>query len=131
MSTFFDFLLYNLALDHPPAPARCSQATGSGMKKGPLEGALFDHCSGRLLFVKTAGCVEQIRQMVNLHLPGITLRPLSAAPRQLPFHARQLYFSLELENNMRAQLESSGGFALHVAGDFSELQLNLWAIRNN
>ena len=77
------------------------------------------------------GPVEQIRQMVNLHLPGITLRPLSAAPRQLPFHARQLYFSLELESSMRAQLESSGGFALHVAGDFSELQLNLWAIRNN
>jgi len=77
------------------------------------------------------GPVEQIRQMVNLHLPGITLRPLAAAPRQLPFHARQLYFSLELESSMRAQLESSGGFALHVAGDFSELQLNLWAIRNS
>nr|WP_321241335.1 type VI secretion system baseplate subunit TssK [uncultured Tolumonas sp.] len=77
------------------------------------------------------GPVEQIRQMVNLHLPGIILRPLSAAPRQLPFHARQLYFSLELESSMRAQLESSGGFALHVAGDFSELQLNLWAIRNS
>ena len=77
------------------------------------------------------GPVEQIRQMVNLHLPGITLRPLSAAPRQLPFHARQLYFSLELESSMRAQLESSGGFALHVAGDFAELQLNLWAIRNS
>lgn len=77
------------------------------------------------------GPVEQIRQMVNLHLPGITLRPLSAAPRQLPFHARQLYFSLELDAGMRSQLESSGGFALHVAGEFPELQLNLWAIRNS
>jgi type VI secretion system protein ImpJ len=77
------------------------------------------------------GPVEQIRQMVNLHLPGITLRPLSTAPRQLPFHARQLYFSLELDAGMRAQLENSGGFALHVAGDFPELQLTLWAIRNS
>ncbi len=77
------------------------------------------------------GPVEQIRQMVNLHLPGINLRPLSAAPRQLPFHARQLYFSLELDAAMRSQLDSSGGFAMHVAGEFPELQLNLWAIRNH
>ena len=77
------------------------------------------------------GPVEQIRQMVNLHLPGINLRPLAAAPRQLPFHARHIYFSLELDAAMRAQLESSGGFALHVAGEFPELQLSLWAIRNN
>lgn len=77
------------------------------------------------------GPVEQIRQMVNLHLPGINLRPLSAVPRQLPFHARQLYFSLELDAAMRSQLDSSGGFAMHVAGEFPELQLNLWAIRNH
>ncbi len=77
------------------------------------------------------GPVEQIRQMVNLHLPGISLRPLTAAPRQLPFHARQLYFSLEVDAAMRAQLESSGGFAMHVAGDFPGLELNLWAIRNS
>ena len=34
-----------------------------GNKKGPQKGP-FDHCSGRLLFVKTAGCVEQIRQVL-------------------------------------------------------------------
>lgn len=77
------------------------------------------------------GPVEQIRQMVNLHLPGIVLRPLASAPRQLPFHAKQLYFALELDSNMRAQLENSGGFALHVAGEFPDLQLSFWAIRNN
>ncbi len=77
------------------------------------------------------GPVEQIRQMVNLHLPGINLRSLAAAPRQLPFHARHIYFSLELDAAMRSRLESSGGFALHVAGEFPELQLSLWAIRNN
>ncbi|WP_051448966.1 type VI secretion system baseplate subunit TssK [Tolumonas lignilytica] len=77
------------------------------------------------------GPVELIRQMVNLHLPGIPVRPLSTAPRQLPFHARQVYFSLELDAMMCAQLESSGGFALHVAGEFPGLQLHLWAIRNN
>lgn len=28
------------------------------------------------------------------------------------------------------QLERSGGFAFHVSGEFSELELKFWAIRN-
>lgn len=74
--------------------------------------------------------VESIRQLVNLHLPGIKVKPLPVAPRQIPFHAAKTYFLFELNSRERAQLESSGGFALHVSGDFSELELNLWAIRN-
>lgn len=74
--------------------------------------------------------VESIRQLVNLHLPGIKVKPLPVAPRQIPFHAAKTYFLLELNARERAQLESSGGFALHVSGEFADLELNLWAIRN-
>ncbi len=74
--------------------------------------------------------VESIRQLVNLHLPGIKVKPLPVAPRQIPFHATKTYFLLELNARERAQLESSGGFALHVSGEFADLELNLWAIRN-
>src|SRR5690606_7603546 len=42
------------------------------------------------------GPVEQIRQLVNLHLPGIKVRPLPVAPRQIPFHSGKTYFALEL-----------------------------------
>jgi type VI secretion system protein ImpJ len=28
------------------------------------------------------------------------------------------------------QLEQSGGFAFHVGGEFTELELTFWAIRN-
>jgi len=74
--------------------------------------------------------VESIRQLVNLHLPGIKVKPLPVAPRQIPFHANKTYFLLELNARERSQLESSGGFALHVSGEFVDLELNLWAIRN-
>lgn len=77
------------------------------------------------------GPVEQIRQMVNLHLPGIALKSLSSAPRQLPYNANQIYFALEFDSAMRTQFETSGGFALHVAGEFPGLELYLWAVRNN
>ncbi len=77
------------------------------------------------------GPVEQIRQMVNLHLPGIALKALASAPRQLPYQANHIYFALEFDSAMRSQFETSGGFALHVAGEFPELELSLWAVRNN
>ncbi|SEM60409.1 type VI secretion system protein ImpJ [Pseudomonas sp. ok272] len=76
------------------------------------------------------GPVEQIRQLVNLHLPGIRVQPLPVVPRQIPFHANKTYFILELGPDDVAQLERSGGFAFHVSGEFDGLELQFWAIRN-
>ncbi|MNF24141.1 hypothetical protein D3C84_47290 [compost metagenome] len=77
-----------------------------------------------------SGPVERIRQLVNLHLPGFKVRPLPVAPRQIPFHSGKTYFALELSSDELAQLERSGGFAFHIAGEFSGLDLKFWAIRN-
>ncbi|HBX53926.1 type VI secretion system baseplate subunit TssK [Pseudomonas sp. UBA2684] len=76
------------------------------------------------------GPVEQIRQLVNLHLPGIKVKPMPVAPRQIPFHSGKTYFALELGSEELAQLERSGGFAFHVSGEFSGLEMKFWAIRN-
>ena len=75
------------------------------------------------------GPPERLRDLVNLHLPGITLRSLPSAPRQLPFHAGFHYFELDRGGELWKQLERSGSLALFVAGDFPALELELWAIR--
>jgi type VI secretion system protein ImpJ len=75
------------------------------------------------------GPVDRIRDLVNLQLPGIALRPLPVAPRQLPFHAGFHYFELDRGGELWKQLERNGSLALHVAGDFPGLELELWAIR--
>jgi type VI secretion system protein ImpJ len=75
------------------------------------------------------GPVEKIRDLVNLQLPGIALHSLPVAPRQIPFHAGSSYFELERSGELWASLERSGGLALHIAGDFPGLALELWAIR--
>ncbi len=75
------------------------------------------------------GSVEKIRDLVNLQLPGIGLRPLPVAPRQLPFHAGFTYFELDRSSEYWQQLTSSAGFAMHVAGEFPGLQMEFWAIR--
>lgn len=76
------------------------------------------------------GPVEQIRQLVNSALPGIGLRPLPVAPRQIPYHAGVVYFELDRDSSYWKQLTSSGGLAVHVAGDFPGLEMELWAIRD-
>jgi type VI secretion system protein ImpJ len=76
------------------------------------------------------GPVERIRDLVNLQLPGVTMRPLPVAPRQIPYHAGFNYFELETRNNeLWKQLEASGGLAMHIAGEFPGLELEFWAIR--
>lgn len=75
------------------------------------------------------GPVEQIRELVNSQLPGIRVRPLPAAPRQIPFHAGAVYFELERGSPIWAHLAQSGGVALHLAGDFPQATMELWAIR--
>jgi type VI secretion system protein ImpJ len=75
------------------------------------------------------GPVEKIRDLVNLHLPGVTLRPLPVAPRQIPYHAGFTYFELDRGGELWRMLETSGGCAIHIAGDYPGLELELWAIR--
>lgn len=75
------------------------------------------------------GAVETIQQLVNLQLPGIELESMPAAPRQIPYHAGRIYFEVQRDGEYWNQLQNSGGFALHVAGDFPGLELELWAIR--
>ena len=76
------------------------------------------------------GPVERFRDLVQSQLPGVMLHALPVAPRQIPYHAGFTYFELETRGSeLWKQLESSGGLALHVAGDFPGLSLEFWAIR--
>jgi type VI secretion system protein ImpJ len=75
------------------------------------------------------GPVEQIQRLVNSSLPGITIHPLPVAPRQIPFHAGFTYFELNKQDPLWQKMTTSGGFAVHVGGNFPGLELEFWAIR--
>ena len=76
------------------------------------------------------GPVEEIRQLVNVQLPGIRVRPLPVAPRQIPFHTGFVYFELDRSGELWQRLRTSGGFALHLGGEFPGIQMEFWAIRS-
>jgi type VI secretion system protein ImpJ len=75
------------------------------------------------------GPVERIRDLINLQLPGVPLRALPVAPRELPFHAGYSYFEIDTRHELWQDMEKSAAMALHVAGDFPSLALECWAIR--
>lgn len=76
-----------------------------------------------------AASIEQIRDLVQKQLPGIPMRLLPVAPRQLPYHAAYSYFQLEHNSTAWAQLEGAAGFAFHIAGEFPGLDLQFWAVK--
>lgn len=76
-----------------------------------------------------SGPVEKIRDLVNLQLPGIKLRPLPVTPRQIPYHAGFTYFELERSNDLWKEMATSGGFAFHIGGEFPGLEMEFWAIK--
>jgi type VI secretion system protein ImpJ len=75
------------------------------------------------------GAAEHIRELVTVAMPGIAVSPLPVAPREIPFHAGSVYFELDRGSAHWAYMQNSGGFAIHVSGDFPNLRLELWAIR--
>lgn len=74
--------------------------------------------------------VEKIRELINAQLPGIGIQALPVAPRQLPYHSGFTYFQLDRSSEFWRTLLQSGGFAIHVGGDFPGLEMEFWAIRD-
>ncbi len=76
------------------------------------------------------GPVEQLRDLVNAALPGIGLRPMPVAPRQIPYHTGMAYFEFDGLSPLWKSVATSGAVAFHVAGDFPDLELEFWAIKD-
>lgn len=73
---------------------------------------------------------RRIEQLVTVQLPGVSLIPLGAAPRQLPYHAGYTYFQLDTLSEEWSQIQSDHNIAFHISGNFPELDMHLWAVRN-
>lgn len=89
----------------------------------------LEHVRSQLPAQVKIGPVEKIRDLVNLHLPGVGLRPLPIAPRELPYNAGYNYFEIETGHELWRELTRSGGLALHVSGTMPGLQIECWAIK--
>ncbi|MCL9780076.1 type VI secretion system baseplate subunit TssK [Vibrio sp. S4M6] len=75
------------------------------------------------------GAIDHIRDLINLQLPGIRLKAMPVVPRALPYHAGYTYFELDKGSEEWASFRSSAALAIHTAGEFKGLSLQLWAVK--
>ncbi|MFC5472458.1 type VI secretion system baseplate subunit TssK [Paraherbaspirillum soli] len=73
---------------------------------------------------------QRLPELIRSHLPGLTLQALPVPPRQIPFNAGYVYFELARSGPFWDQIAQHGGLAMHIAGKFPELKLELWGVRN-
>jgi len=73
--------------------------------------------------------VEKIRDLIMSGMAGINIIPLPVAPRKIPYHSGYVYFQLNQKSETWQELKNSTGFALHVGGEYSGLDLEFWAIK--
>lgn len=59
------------------------------------------------------GSVERIRELVSLHLPGLRMRPLPVAPRQIPFTLpRPISFSMSMTGNRAGSISQEDSLSM-------------------
>ncbi|MBW7984867.1 type VI secretion system baseplate subunit TssK [Enterobacillus tribolii] len=73
---------------------------------------------------------QQLHELVRSHLPGLILQGLPVPPRQIPYSSGYVYFELQKNGPFWEKISGTGAVALHVAGDFPGLKMELWGIRN-
>jgi type VI secretion system protein ImpJ len=77
------------------------------------------------------GPFEEIRQLVASHLRGIAIEPLPVAPKEIPYRTGFTYFELNRHGEHWKKMRTSAGFAIWIGGEFPELNMELWAIRES
>jgi len=88
-----------------------------------------DALADRFVTQAKIGPSERLPDLVRAHLPGIPMQTLPVPPRQIPFNSGYVYFEIARSGPLWDMVEKFGGIALHVAGEFPALQLQLWGVR--
>ncbi|SCC13832.1 type VI secretion system baseplate subunit TssK [Kosakonia oryziphila] len=73
---------------------------------------------------------QQLHELVRSHLPGLVLQGLPVPPRQIPYSTGYVYFDLLKNGPFWDKISTTGALALHIAGEFPGLKMELWGIRN-
>ena len=94
-------------------------------------GASLDDIRGRFPSMAKVGAVEKMRQIVDSALPGVPLRHAPTPPPQLRVLPGYVYFELDRGAADWRDFAQATALGLHVAGDWPDLKLELWAIKRS
>ena len=70
----------------------------------------------------------KMKEIVQTHLPGVEIIHIPTPPRQIRAVSDHVYFYLDKASPLWPEFSVASGLGLHFAGDWPDLQLDLWAI---
>jgi type VI secretion system protein ImpJ len=73
----------------------------------------------------------RMNEIVQTNLPGISLVHMPTPPRQIRALSDHVYFYLEKNSPLWPEFSNASSMGLHFAGDWPDLQLDLWAIQED
>ncbi|MBZ8579939.1 type VI secretion system baseplate subunit TssK [Escherichia coli] len=76
------------------------------------------------------GPSERLPELIRSHLPGLALQVLPVPPRQIPFQSGYIYYDIRRDGVLWEHIARYGGMAMHTAGEFPGLELELWGVRD-
>ena len=72
-----------------------------------------------------------MNEIVHAHLPGVPLIHLPTVPPQIRQLTDHVYFLLDRNCQLWSEFSTAAAIGMHFAGDWPELQMELWAIRED
>ena len=75
------------------------------------------------------GSVAKMQQLVQSALPGVPLTAVAAPPSQIRVMPNYIYFELDRSSPDWKDFATAPALGLHIAGDWPELDMELWAVR--
>lgn len=75
------------------------------------------------------GSVVRMQQLVQSALPGVPLTPVAAPPPQIRVMPGYLYFELDRSAPEWRDFATAPALGLHIAGDWPDLDMELWCVK--
>jgi len=70
----------------------------------------------------------KLRELVESQANGIGLSPMITVPNSIPMFENHVYFELKRDNQLWREIAVSGDIAMHVAGTYADLSMQLWTV---
>lgn len=70
----------------------------------------------------------RMKQIVDSNLPGLELVHMPTPPRQIRAVTSHVYFKIDKRSDLWREFSTAAAIGLHFAGDWPELELDIWAI---
>jgi len=77
----------------------------------------------------TISSKNKLRELVEAQSRGIELSAMVTVPNSIPMYENNVYFEMRQDDQLWNEISVSGDIAMHIAGTYSDLSMQIWTIQ--